>query len=112
MLCAGQPAIAESKLSWADGVGMRPCSELDAVADDQLIPWVRGYWTGANLYLGGSDVCTERAHIAGIATADVRSLVRVHCADIQESPIMFAAFNALKGLPTVAGSRSAGCAAR
>jgi hypothetical protein len=91
---------------------MRHCSELEAIPDDELMSWVRGYWTGANLYLGSSDLCVERARVVGIENADIRTLLRVNCSGIQESPIMMSAFNALRGLPTVEGSRASKCAAQ
>lgn len=109
VLLAGQPAFPESGLPWTDGVGMRPCRELDKISDGELIPWVRGYWTGANLYLGGTDLCAERAHISGIEVHDIRAYLRVHCSEMPDSPIMMSAFSSLRGLPTVEGSRAAAC---
>jgi hypothetical protein len=110
LLSAALPAAGEEdRFAWADGVGMRPCTELETIADSDLIPWVRGYWTGANLYLGSSHLCVERARIAGIAAADIRVLLRVHCTGIENGTIMTSAFNVLRGLPTLKGSRAAVC---
>ena len=100
---------AEQRIDWAGGVGMALCSDLALLDDQRLSDWVFGYWTGANLYLGGTDLCVERASIVGIPTSSVRALMEVHCAPIQDSPIMFAAFNSLKGLPKNIGSRAAAC---
>ena len=102
-------AFAQGDLDWSAGVGMTPCKELSSISDAELIPWVQGYWTGANLYLGGADLCSKRASIVGIDTATVRTLIEVQCAPIQESEIMFAVFNALKNLPKLEGSRAAAC---
>ena len=102
-------AHSQSFLQWTDGVGMQLCSQLASVGDDALMPWVQGYWTGANLYLGGTDLCLERAVIPDIPLQNIRPLLEVHCAPYPDAPIMVAAFNALKGLPTVHGSRTAGC---
>ncbi len=88
---------------------MRLCSELENIADGELVSWVQGYWTGANLYLGGSDLCAERANINGIDVLNTRILLKLHCKSIQNYPIMMSAFNALKGLPKIAGSRAASC---
>jgi hypothetical protein len=49
------------------------------------------------------------ARISGIADADIRVLLRVHCSGIESSPIMMSAFNVLRGLPTLKGSRAAAC---
>lgn len=102
-------AVAESRLDWATGIGMTLCEELQTVSDQDLTNWVQGYWTGANLYLGGTDLCAERADISAIDASSIRTLIKIQCGPIEDHPIMFAAFNALKGLPTVLGSRSAGC---
>ena len=105
------PTLSQSQaaLDWADGVGLQACSQLATIEDRELLPWVRGYWTGANLYLGGSDLCMERAHVVDVSDRHIRSMLDVHCAPFPEAPIMVAAFNALKGLPTVEGSRAAAC---
>jgi hypothetical protein len=106
---SAENAGAESRLDWATGAGMVLCSELHSVSDQDLIGWVQGYWTGANLYLGGTDLCVERADISALDVSSIRTLIDVQCGPIKDHPIMFAAFNALKGLPTVPGSRAAGC---
>ena len=107
-LSAGN-AGAESRLNWAAGTGLILCNELQSVSDQDLIGWVQGYWTGANLYLGGTDLCVERADISAFDVSSIRTLIEVQCGPIKDHPIMVAAFNALKGLPTVPGSRAAGC---
>jgi len=102
-------ASADRELEWTRGVGMTLCRDLASIEDQRLSDWIFGYWTGANLYLGGTDLCLERAAISGISDSTVRTLLEVHCAPIQDSPIMMAAFNALKGLPKDHGSRAAAC---
>ena len=100
---------AQGDLDWTAGVGMTPCNQLAQVPDDELTAWVQGYWTGANLYLGSGDLCVERSSIVGLDANAIRTVIEVHCAPIQNSEIMFAAFNALKGLPKIEGSRAAVC---
>ena len=102
-------ASAQANLDWASGIGMRLCSSLSEVNESELENWVRGYWTGANLYIGGGDLCTERADLKHVSTNDIKSQITVHCSSIPDSPIMMAAFNALNGLPKVPGSRAAKC---
>lgn len=90
---------------------MIECGRLSSVAEADLVNWVRGYWTGANLYLGSDDLCLERAATADVPDAAIRVLIEVHCAPIigKDGVIMMAAFNALKGLPTLPGSFAAAC---
>jgi len=109
LLAAISPALAEQQFRWTSGVGMQSCASLDDIPNATLVPWIRGYWTGANLYLGSGDLCLERASIAEISPAQIRATIEVHCSSLGDNAIMFAAFNALKGLPTLQGSRSAGC---
>lgn len=101
--------LAAQGLDWADGVGMIACSQLSEVEDSELVAWIQGYWSGANLYLGSTDLCLERAHITNVPASSVRTLIEVQCAPFPDAPIMIAAFNALKGLPTLPGSRAARC---
>lgn len=100
---------ATSELPWTAGIGLQSCVDLDALESRRVYDWVQGYWTGANLYLGGTDLCLERGIIAPISESDAIAALRVNCAPLGDSPIMFAAFNALKGLPMLEGSRAAGC---
>ena len=102
-------ASAGNGFEWASGVGTTPCSELSSISDTELAAWVHGYWTGANLYLGGTDLCEERSAIANVDSSAVRTLIEVHCVPVPNKEIMFSAFNALKGLPKIPGSRSAAC---
>ena len=103
-------SIAQTDLGWTAGVGMEPCSALASIGDSELLPWIEGYWTGANLYLGGSDLCVERAWIERVPVDTIRPLLVVQCASIPgDTPIMMAAFDALKGLPKLEGSRAAAC---
>jgi hypothetical protein len=88
---------------------MTPCSQLAEVSDVELVSWVQGYWTGANLYLGSGDLCEGRSSVVDLDANAIRTVIEVHCAPIQNSEIMFAAFNALKGLPKIEGSRAAVC---
>ena len=86
-----------------------PCSQLSSISEADLVAWVQGYWTGANLYLGGTDLCRERAAISNVSASAIRGLIEKQCTPLVDAPIMAAAFNALKALPTLPGSRSAGC---
>lgn len=108
VLVTGQ-ARAESQSEWSAGVGTTACNSLESISDADLISWVQGYWTGANLYLGGSDSCVERAAISAIDQKAIRTLIEIQCGPIEDSAIMFAAFNALKRMPKVPGSRAAKC---
>ncbi len=105
----GTIASAQSELTWTSGAGMTLCRQLPSLADTDLVPWVQGYWTGANLYLGGTDLCLERAQIDNLGISAIRTLIEVQCEPIPDHPIMFAAFNALKGLPKIAGAKAAAC---
>ena len=109
VLFSAGPVIAESRLDWTNGVGMTPCSRLATIDEADLVAWVQGYWAGANLYLGGSDLCRERAAIFDVPPTTIRALIEIQCASLQDQPIMTAAFNALEGLPTLSGSRAAAC---
>ncbi len=108
-VAATAAASAQGDLDWTAGVGMTPCNQLAQVSDDELVSWVQGYWTGANLYLGSGDLCAERSSIVGLDANAIRTVIEVQCGPIQNSEIMFAAFNALKGLPKIQGSRAAVC---
>ena len=109
LVAVATAASAQGDLDWTAGVGITPCSELAKVPDDELVSWVQGFWTGANLYLGSGDLCEERSSFVNLDTKAIRTIIEVHCAPIQNSEIMFAAFNALKGLPKIEGSRAAVC---
>lgn len=100
---------AESRLGWASGVGTESCENLELIPESNLISWVKGYWTGANLYLGGTDLCLERASIETFPQSRIKQIIQEHCSEIGGASIMFAAFNALKSLPTIEGSRAAAC---
>lgn len=102
------PPVA-AELAWTDGIGSIACSKLGSVEDQALVDWVQGYWTGANLYLGGTDVCAERANITQVDPSLIRTIIDVQCVLIPDQPIMVAAFNALNGLPKLEGSRAAAC---
>lgn len=108
LAASGIDANAED-FGWADGLGLRPCSELELVSDEALVAWTQGYWSGANLYLGSSDLCSERANISALGEGDIRGLISAHCRYVPDSFIMMAAFNALKNLPPLPGSRAASC---
>ncbi|MGR3515018.1 MAG: hypothetical protein ACU0GG_19830 [Paracoccaceae bacterium] len=100
---------ATEELAWTAGIGLERCGDLEELDNARVYGWLQGYWTGANLYLGGTDLCLERGVIAPISQSDAIAVLRVHCAPIQNYPIMFAAFNALKGIPKLEGSKAAGC---
>ncbi|MGB0507741.1 MAG: hypothetical protein ACPGGK_16260 [Pikeienuella sp.] len=102
-------SLAENQLGWSGGVGTAPCTEVGSISEQRLQDWVLGYWTGANLYVGGNDLCRERAAISGISSKNMRSIIENHCKHLPNHSVMVAAFNALKELPTISGSRSAKC---
>lgn len=94
---------------WAAGVGLKFCKDIKRIPDTELVPWVSGYWTGANLYLGSTDLCEERAAISQMSASAVRALLDAQCRLIEDQKIMVAAFNALKSIPKIPGSRAAAC---
>lgn len=110
-LCVMTSASASEsdELEWTAGIGLQSCRDLHVLNPDSLFDWMQGYWTGANLCLGGTDLCLERASIAKLDKSQALTALKFHCAEIGDSQIMFAAFNALKGLPSLEGSRAAGC---
>jgi hypothetical protein len=107
---ATSPSYAgDDDLDWAAGVGSRLCRDLATISDEELIAWVQGYWTGANLYLGGSDLCLERAEIGALEAGDVRSTIGKECSGAADRSIMVSAFNAMKRLKPIDGSGAANC---
>ena len=107
--CATEVGADDRADLWTSGIGLLGCDQIANVPEERLSDWVQGYWSGANLYLGGSDLCQERSAVSGLNRRQIRVLIEVQCARLDQSAIMFAAFQALNGLPKVEGSRAAKC---
>ena len=107
MMLVTPSTISAQELGWVSGIGEMPCSEMDSVGDAELIPWVQGYWTGANLYLGGTDTCQERRAVSGLTDEALREQLDQQC--VAGASIMVAAYNALKSIPNIPGTSAAEC---